>query len=296
MLEEAATKSSTSVGPLFKDIPEAVNQGIIDRIREYSIGFTLTNARDRERRVDLLGSGTLVCIGDRPAILTAHHVAVKIPDSGRVGVLIDSSPQPQSLDRRGLDVLKIARGKKDSAGPDLAAVLLSEPIASSLRARKRFFDLDRHREASLTSPPRGEEGMWIVNGFLDERTKREKMPGYFRIAFHNQSGMGIAESQPVVGRYDYFFIPIDEPDRVSFPHRLNGMSGGGLWHAQLVRNKEGKLSARPPILQGVNFYQVPTTPTRCGLRCHGPQSVYKVAYEAIVREGKPARTAKARKK
>jgi len=280
------TKAAGFVSPgmfLFRDIPMQVREEILARLRDYSIGFTLST-QDPQLRVKLLGSGTLVRIGTRHLILTAHHVAAKIPKQGRVGVLIDSANHPQSIDCRGVHVIKIARGKEDSVGPDLGAVLLSETIASMLRARKRFFDLEKHRSISLNSPPNGDDGMWVMNGFVDEWTQREKKDGRFRVAFKNQSGMGIAERRSTRGSFDYFFVPVSVEDRASFPANFGGMSGGGLWHVPFVQDKVGNISARPPILQGVNFYQVKTTRTRCGLRCHGPRSVYKVAFEAIERE------------
>lgn len=36
-----------------------------------------------------------------------------------------------------------------------------------------------------------------------------------------------------------------------------------------------------PLLSGVVFYQEPTTELYCGVKCHGRQSVYNVAFEAI---------------
>ena len=59
------------------------------------------------------------------------------------------------------------------------------------------------------------------------------------------------------------------------------MSGGGVWQVPLKRT-EGSLTHGPAVLSGVMFYQYPTTDTQCGIRAHGPRSVYQKALDAIV--------------
>jgi hypothetical protein len=63
------------------------------------------------------------------------------------------------------------------------------------------------------------------------------------------------------------------------------MSGGGLWQVPLVRDARGRIEDTTPLLSGVVFYQVPTSDSCCGVKCHGRQSVYRVAYQAISDDG-----------
>lgn len=265
----------------FKDIPEAVHQQVIAQLRDHSIGFARATSARSDRKVELLGSGTLVRVGDKHAILTAHHVLEVLPKGPRLGVLLDSTTRLLSLDQRGLHRLKIARGKDDSVGPDLAALILAKPIASTLAAQRRFFDLSAHREEMLERPELDEHGMWVVGGFVDELTRRETHRGIPHITFRNQALLGTVERCPPVGEFDYFNSPIDVDDRVNVPKLFGGVSGGGLWQIQLAQDTKGVLSARQAKLSGVVFYQLPTTATQCGLRCHGRRSVYEVAFAAI---------------
>lgn len=267
---------------LFKDIPEAVRSSIVTQLRDFSIGFTRATPATPSQRVGLIGSGTLVKAGDRYAILTAHHVVEVLPRTGRLGVLLESSNHMTSLDTGGLRFLTIARGTDDSVGPDLGAVILAEPIASALRAQKRFFDLGAAREPLLKNPPADEHGMWVASGFPDELTSRDTQRGVFHVTFRNQALLGTVERCEVVDGYDYFHCPVDVDDRVNVPDKFNGMSGGGLWQLQLAQKEDGTLLARAAQLSGVIFYQLPTTATQCGLRCHGRQSVYEAAFEAIL--------------
>jgi hypothetical protein len=70
--------------------------------------------------------------------------------------------------------------------------------------------------------------------------------------------------------------------RAASPEYFNGMSGGGLWQVPLTKSESsGDIGYVTPILSGVVFYQVATTSTECGLRCHGPASLYGAVYDAI---------------
>jgi len=100
--------------------------------------------------------------------------------------------------------------------------------------------------------------------------------------FCKLSGAGGPEQPPVaVGDHDYFAFPVSYGCRSVVPISFAGMSGGGLWQVPLVRDAQGHLRSKTPLLSGVVFYQEPTSKSRCGVKCHGRSSVYKVAYEAI---------------
>ncbi|HET9216647.1 MAG TPA: hypothetical protein VFR18_06695 [Terriglobia bacterium] len=271
--------------PLFRDLPQSLLSNIVEQLREFSVGFTRAVPAYRDRRVELIGSGTLVKAGDRYAILTAHHVLEDFPRGPRLGLLLDSANQMTSIDQHGLRFLDIARGRDDSEGPDIGAVILAEPVASALRAQKRFFDLGFHRESMLNSPLPDEHGLWVANGFVDELTRRGPEGGIFHVTFRNQSLMGIVERCPMIGEFDYFNVPVDVEERATVPGDFGGMSGGGLWQLQIAQSKDGTLSSRQPKLSGLVFYQLPTTDTQCGLRCHGRRSVYETAYAAILGMG-----------
>jgi len=263
------------------DLPKELTEGVVRELSAFSIGFARVVETANRPRVDLLGSGTLVTAGRKQAILTAHHVVQVLPRVGRLGLLLWSSDHPTTVDCAGLGFLEIARGVDDSVGPDLGAVVLSAPIASAIAAQKSFYNLDNRRDGVLNRPPQDNEGFWIANGFIDERTTEHRGEGIVSKRFFNLSAAGGAERQPDVDQFDYYQYPVSIEGREYSPRSFGGMSGGGLWQIPLAREGNGSVVSRTPLFSGLVFYQVPTTSSECGVRCHGRRSIYEIAYEAI---------------
>ena len=263
-----------------RDIPPSLVDSATEIVRQYTVAFVRLDVRPDES--GLVGSGTLVKAENSYAILTAHHVVRALPRVGRLGVLLEKTRLPHTIDTEGLAFLEIARGTEDSAGPDLGAVVLAPSIASAIAAKKVFHNLDSRRDETLTSPPHIRDGFWVTQGFLGERTVVFVDPdgqGSTK-KLYNFSGVGGPEESVQVGDHDYFEFPVNQPDAPGTPRNWGGMSGGGLWQVPLKRDG-GELVGGTPVLAGVVFYQQPTTDTECGVRCHGRTSVYQVAYEAI---------------
>lgn len=267
------------------ELPEGVIEAAATDLADYSVGFLRVESTPRGQDAVLLGSGTLVSIGSIRAILTAHHVMSILPSTGRLGLILERTPQQHTVDTQGLTYLKIARGVTDADGPDLGAVVFAPSIAGAIAARKTFYNLELRREQLLTSPPDLHDGFWFVNGFVAEMTVEERERDGFGLlkGFYNLSGAGGPEGAIVVGEHDYFAFPVSYGDRSVAPKSFGGMSGGGLWQVPLTRNAQGQIEHRKPLLSGMVFYQEVTAETSCAVKCHGRQSVYRVAYEAIRR-------------
>ncbi len=267
----------------FADIPQALRVDIATRISEHAIAFTRYVRHRPDRRIELVGSGTLVRIGNRHAVLTAAHVVEDLPREGRIGVLYQPSFQHSSIDRTALTVVKLPRGDDPAIGPDLAAVLIHEPVAASIRAARRFFDLAAYRESMLTSPEPDHLTPWATNGFFEESIKSRRIPEAIVTEFHNTTLLGLIDRRPDVAGFDYFEIPVSLTNRTNVPDKLNGLSGGGLWQVPLIGKGDEIRIKEPPKLSGVVFYQLPHTSTDFRVRCHGRNSVYLHAYDAIAR-------------
>lgn len=266
------------------ELPDRVIEAAKEDLANYSVGFLRYESTPRGQNVVLLGSGTLVSIGSIRAILTAHHVVSILPLTGRLGLILEPTPQQHTVDTQGITYLKIARGMIDVDGPDLGAVVLAPSIAGAIAARKAFYNLERRREQLLTSPPDLQDGFWFINGFVAEMTAEERGRGGYDLikAFHNLSGAGgPLEEAIVVGEHDYFAFPVSYGERSVAPKSFAGMSGGGLWQVPLTRNAQGQIEHGKPLLSGVVFYQEVISQTSSAVKCHGRQSVYRVAYEAI---------------
>ncbi len=268
-----------------RDLPEAVIEAAMRRIADYSIGFVRVGGTPWGAEAKLLGSGTLVSVGAARAVLTAHHVMSNLPTTGRLGLLLGQTPGQDTVDVQGLGYLEIARGTSGAVGPDLGAVILAPSIASAVAAKKSFYNLDLHRNQLLHSPPDIRDGFWFINGYIDEKTTEEReKDGYDLIrGFFNLSGVGVPKEAIAVGEHDYFDFPVIYDAGHAIPKSFGGMSGGGLWQVPLKRDPQGQMEHSALLLSGVVFYQERTSETSCNVKCHGRQSVYGVAYDAIQR-------------
>jgi len=268
---------------LLDQIPAPVFEQAIRDIANFSIGFAQVVNGPRRQDVFLRGSGTLIAVGEKRAILTADHVVEKLSRDGRLGLILSPTCQQYTIDTRGLDYLRIARGTEDSKGPDLGAIVLSPSIASSIGAIKTFYNLDVRREQMLSAPLDRDIGAWAVHGFVDEETVEEPGDCGFShiVRFYNLTGWGGPEPAVSIDGYDYHRFPVSYGGRSVAPVSFQGMSGGGLWQVPLVRDAQGTLAHQTPLLAGLVFYQVPTTETEAGVTCHGAVSIYRNAYDAI---------------
>lgn len=266
----------------FADLPTSLIEAFREHISLYSIAFLRIEGTHGQRPL-LLGSGTLVAVGDKRAILTARHVVAKLPKKGRLPVLVSRTFEMESLDTQGLRFLQLPPGPDDASGPDLGAVVLAPAIAGTIGARKSFYPLDLSRERLLNDPPDLDQGVWFINGYLDERTSVRPDPSGRggTTFFYNFSGAG--RPRPIIQNdcHDYFAFPVSQSDRQMAPKSFGGMSGGSLWQVVTGRDDARELIAKDYFLSGVVFYQEPTTDVQCGVKCHGRLSVYKTAYDLI---------------
>src|SRR5206468_10135187 len=139
-----------------------------------------------------LGSGTLVKLGAVRAILTADHVLDVLPKRDRLGLILSPTISRYTIETQALVYRRIARGTIASEGPDLGAVVLAPSIASAIAAKKTFYDLEVYRDKMLKTPPRPNDGLWFVHGFIGERTVEERGRDGFSLikGFYNLSGAG----------------------------------------------------------------------------------------------------------
>lgn len=264
------------------ETPDALQEAIARNLVAYSIGFVRVEGTPQENDVLLLGSGTLVAIGETRAVLTAAHVIRELPQKGRLGLALSDRLDLHNVDTRGLTYKKIAHGSIVSKGPDLGVVILAPTIAGAIAAKKTFYNLAKRRKQMLQTPPALSDGLWVVNGFVDEWTREEPSDRYRLVKiFCNFSGIGAPEPPVSDGEHDYFAFPISYGQRSVAPKSFGGMSGGGLWQIPIMRDAQGKLNPKTLLLSGVVFYQEPTTENQCGVKCHGRQSVYRVAYDSL---------------
>ena len=273
------SQSSISI----KCIPTSLLESVTAHISDLTIGLSKIVGSQDSEDVQLLGSGTLVKAGGVHAILTAQHVLKLLPTTGRLGLILSKSTRRDTIDVQGVSYLDLGRGTLDCEGPDLAVIVLSATIASTVAARKSFYDLDKHRERALTNPPERQYGVWCNIGFIDEKTVEEPgRDGYTKIrGFCLYAGFGGPEDAPVYrDGFDFISMPVTYSSSPGIPKSFGGMSGGGLWQIQLIK-KESGIEAGELLLSGVVFYQEALSNMCRNIICHYRESVYKTAYESI---------------
>lgn len=262
-----------------KLLAEAASQ-----LSDYSISFL--KIRD-EKPVDaeLAGSGTLIVVGSRYAVLTACHVLEHLPNSGPVGLVL-STRLGARLHRATLDMtyatkMRVGRGAIESEGPDIGVLLLPTPIVGAIKAVKSFYNLVQHQHQVHGND--GDGIVWMLCGMAHEWT-RDGTPerGYERVkVFRGCCGAGIVENARVVGEFDYVDFKAKYDDAYEGPHCYGGFSGGGLWQLVVAETPGGELAVKKKVLSGVIFYQSKLEDHTRTIVCHGSQSVYRVVLNAI---------------
>ena len=265
------------------DIPEMLFRNCIKSQLHYTVGFVRVERSKRAENAILLGSGVLVQVGNVHAILTADHVLDVLPCSGRLGLILSDKSERTTIDVSGIEYLSIARGDDSGRGPDIGAVLLSDSIASTLNARKSFYNLDGKKERLLGTPPDDRQGIWIAQGFVDEMTVLDPNPSPYESVkgFCQYGAVGGVEEYVSGDDHDYYTFPLKTPPSEGIPRSFGGCSGGGLWHVLLVETDGGELAIDQSLLQGLIYWQEPPENGLPALRCHGPRSIYDVACSEI---------------
>jgi hypothetical protein len=272
---------------LIRDVPKELREEIAKYISDFVVGFAKFRDTNLGQDAELAGSGTLVQIDGVYGILTAYHVLENLPDTGDVGLILPDRSQPRlhasKLKADMVQKIKIAHGKNAAQGPDIGFLLLSPVEVGWLKAFKSFYNLSLRRERVLTSLHDYRDGIWFLCGFAAEETSEEPAQGGFAKVkvFRGDIGAGGLSSEFSIEDFDYLDFEAGYQGMSQAPESFQGYSGGGLWQAPLIRDKDSELRAKEIILSGVAFYETGRDDNRNFVRCHGRRSVYKQAIERV---------------
>jgi hypothetical protein len=246
-------------------------------------------------RDDLVGSGTLVRVGDRRGILTAYHVIHDVApkfdfragsqDSLGLIILRERAHRFEIPLGVGLiTVIDIAKPTVEELGPDLAFIEIKPSHhLNELIARREFFNLGVNREKGLRMDL-GEKDPMVISGFCHEgHTTEANEDGFSNVkGFRGFAGFTRIEKRREHANYDLCDVGVDYSHDDDVPKSFGGYSGGGLWHVVLTKHEEtGKVGHRSPMFAGVIFYQEEISETRKILRSHLTNSIYRYAVDAI---------------
>lgn len=257
-----------------------------NELADYAAGFAILEGKGPITDAVLGGSGTLVTVGSRYAVLTADHVLENLPNSGEVGLILPTRFQAKLhkvvIDMALAHKIRIARGQVESEGPDLGALILPETVASTIKSTKSFYNLTRRQQAS-SGLPAIDLGVWLLCGMAHEWTS-DSAPehGYKKVKiFRGICGAGIVANERTSGQYDYIDFMTKYDEAYEGPQSFEGFSGGGLWQLVIAKESTGELVVREKVLSGVAFYQSALVEEHRSVVCHARQSIYGVAMGAI---------------
>src|SRR5262249_19131972 len=148
-----------------------------------------------------------------------------------------------------LRCIKIARGVAESAGPDLAVIILPSANLGQIKALKSFYNLGLRRDRVLSTPLENDMGVWFFCGAPDELTVEDSPTQEFgRVKVFWGLGIPGRVSQGYwAGEYDYFEFEVRYGEKSELPTSFKGVSGGGLWQVPLLRAPDGDLTAKELI-------------------------------------------------
>lgn len=233
----------------------------------------------------LIGSGTLVRIGKKCGILTAHHVVQPLKGPFRLGLPITEEENKYSVPEDRFSIIDIARGTTDSEGPDLAFIGLGVPDVTTIRAVKSFYDLDHDKEKMLAAAPALDAGVWAACGTLGIRTRIEpsEIGSSAALAVNSYCAFSTPNRESETGEFDYIELEVNYRVGPHVPETFGGTSGGGLWQVLIHENEKGEIERAGFYLSGVIFYETDVVDHHRSIRCHGRRSVYEISYNYIVR-------------
>lgn len=269
-------------------IPRSLTEDAGQQICDFSIGFVRLKDSASGQEAGLGGSGTLVQIGKAHGILTACHVLDQLEHDEAVGLLVANTvaPTPQRVTlplaaTRSIRT-RVPCAHRQEQGPDIGFLLISPLDAGALKARKSFYNIEKHQWI-LNSPPALNDGIWFLCGFADESTiVRGPERGFQRVtSFLGACGRGLVQHELQEGDFEYLDFEVGYGGVNEPPRDFRGFSGGGLWQVQLLRTSDGVLKVKELLLSGVAFYQHPGRDDRRAVKCHGRRSVYGQTIPAV---------------
>lgn len=263
------------------DIPQSILDRVEDGLRHYFVPVLALSEQAAEPSLKLVGSGTLVEINGLRGILTAAHVWEATRRAANIHLPLTMGRSSFAIPRDLISPRTLRDANEPEWGPDLALLEISQPYLSTIAAHKSFLNLSQQERRLPDHPPKIEKGLWVVMGMVEEFSDVDARSAEMTVGAHVQCRAFFSLIQETHDRqgFDYLDVSakLELPD---VPSSFGGVSGGGLWQVDLSTARPGG----PPSwdgkrhFRGVAFWQSDVSDARRAIRCHGPQSIFKMAW------------------
>jgi hypothetical protein len=229
--------------------------------------FVYTNEESKPHAFG--GTATCVTFGGATYLLTAGHVWTTLPGTGFALALEPDRP----LDgiEKQLAVPKVRySGSPTPLGPDVALIKLPGKEAGLLPSTKSWRNLARDLEIPVGGS-NGSSWLYILVGAPAEMASFGPTHDVLR---GRGLPFGVLNSRND-GTFDY--IDIRYAWANGFPVQYHGMSGAGLWAAEMIPKGTSWVWTERISLRGVAYFQHAESTSQGWLRCHGLAGIAALA-------------------
>lgn len=267
-------------------LPDEVVESVKRPLRDYSVGLVFMT--------DLAGSGTLVSCRGKLGVLTATHVTTRgkkafdftASSDQDLGFIIDDRQHHLTIPMKHIQGHYVGHPLSDEYGPDIC--FLELPVGNalnSIRAKRSFYPIDIDPEGKQAFCNDDSSGLWAMSYHIHEGSLRDtREDGSVLLGIKGWAGLTGPDERYDRDGFDYIEVGARPSNRFDLPKSFGGASGGGLWKMKLTGRRDGgklTITAGNPVLAGVIFYEYDLNESYRRIRCHGPQSVYVHALQAI---------------
>ena len=251
-----------------------------------SIGF-INASYEKLADCPCAGSGTLARIGLASGILTATHVTEQLRSLPAVGIVRFTGPSKQAMTISIKLIRVISYGQQpwSQEGPDIAFMVLPHKDVSALEAYGCVFLDLVSRRVQLESQDTMGRALYLLSGMVGEKTMSTVVSDR---AARVTSGalVDCVNVGPRVSRGPFDYVDCDSLPDESFipPESYQGMSGGGLFVAQVETTQDRTESITRIWPVRVNFWQSAVSEGRRTITCHYADSVYVTLVDKVQQE------------
>jgi len=224
------------------ELPKKLRNEVTKTVSDFTVGFHLDGLP--------AGSGVLVKYKETFGILTAHHVPFNPEERSRcfkfnnldqkLGIILKGASHDFDIPMGTIQPVEIGIPSKGNLkdGPDLCLLVLTELDANRIKNYRVFYNLGLNTENRLKDSL-SELGIYVLAGYPNAMKQVYPRDNFFKEIVRNIGISAISLRKRYYKRngFDYLEIGYQWKGSIKLPIKVNGASGGGIWHFGLTRKK-----------------------------------------------------------